>query len=90
MVTIYVIDLRFVVCILKVLLEGSVSQIFNVGPSFFLCQKTGNFLSFFAKQFSTFHKIKTRTYIRNLRHASLHLYLMNTCLKFQSFIWNIK
>ena len=35
-------------------------------------------------------KMKTKTYIRNLRQASLHLYLMNTCLKFQSAIWNIE
>ena len=31
-----------------VLLEGSVFQIFNLGPSFYiLCNKTGNFLLFF-------------------------------------------
>ena len=48
-------------CILKVLLEGSMSQIFDLGPSFHFMTKKGNFLSFFAKQFSTFHKMRTRT-----------------------------
>ena len=51
--TIYVIDLKFSVCILKVLLQGRVSQFFYLGPGFHLI--------FFAKQFSTFHKMKTRT-----------------------------
>ena len=46
-VTIYVIDLRFSVCILKVLLEGSVSQILDLGPSFHFMPK--NYLSFFCK-----------------------------------------
>ena len=39
------------------------------------------------KQISTFHKMKTRT---KTRHGSLHLYPINTCLKFESFIWNIE
>ena len=33
----------------------------------------------------TFHKIRTRTKIKNLRHSSLHLYLMNTCCKSEWF-----
>ena len=48
-------------CILKVLLEGSVSQIFYLGPSFHFDKKRVTFGLFFAKQFSTFHKMKTRT-----------------------------
>ena len=39
--TIYVIDLRFSVYNLKVLLEGSVSQIFYLGPSFHFMAKDG-------------------------------------------------
>ena len=36
------------------------SQNLDLGPSFFLCQKTGNFLAFFATKISRFHKIKTK------------------------------
>ena len=84
-VTIYDIDLRFSVYILKVPLEGSVSQLFYLGPSFhFMAKKRVTFCLFNAKQYSTFHKIK------NLRHSFLHLYLINKYSKFQSFTWNIK
>ena len=61
-VTIYLIDLSFSVYILKVLLEGSVSQFFYLGPSFHFMAKNGQlFVFFYAKHFSTFHKMKTRT-----------------------------
>ena len=37
------------------------SQISDLGPSFYFMSKNGNFfLSFFATKFSRFHKIKTR------------------------------
>ena len=39
--TIYVIGLRFSVYNLKVLLEGSVSQFFYLGPSFYFMAKNG-------------------------------------------------
>ena len=29
-----------------------------------------------------YHKIKTKTYIRNLRHCSLHLDVINNCPRF--------
>ena len=45
--TIYVIDLRFSVYNLKVLLEGSVSQIFYLGPSFHFMAKNGLLFVFF-------------------------------------------
>ena len=36
------------------------------------------------KKFPFFHhKIKTRTYIKNLRHCSLHLDIINNWYKFQ-------
>ena len=38
-ITIYAIDLRFSVYILKVPLEGIVSQIFYLGPSFYFMAK---------------------------------------------------
>ena len=34
------------------------SQIFNLGLSFYSCQKTGNFLTFFKTFFSRFRKMK--------------------------------
>ena len=40
-----------------------------------LCQKSDNFLSFFVISIfsiSTFHEIKAKTYIKIVRHASLH------------------
>ena len=40
-ITIYAIDLRFSVYILKVTLEGSVSQTFDLGPSFHFMAKNG-------------------------------------------------
>ena len=42
-VTIMVLDLTLSLRVPKVLIEGSVSQIFDLGLSFILCQKTGNF-----------------------------------------------
>ena len=39
--TLYVIILRFSVCIFKVLLEGRVSQFFDLGPSFHFMTKNG-------------------------------------------------
>ena len=36
------------------------SQIFDLGPSFYFMSKTENFLSFFSTKFSRFHKIKTK------------------------------
>ena len=40
-VTIHIISLRFSVYIRKVLPEGSVSQIFYLGPSFYFMAKNG-------------------------------------------------
>ena len=39
--TIYIIKMKFSMCILKVLPEGSVSQIFDLGPSFHFMAKNG-------------------------------------------------
>ena len=52
--------LYFCILIDNIHLEGTVSQIFNLGPSFYFMSKKGNFLSFFATKSSRFHKIKTR------------------------------
>ena len=40
-ITIYIIYLIFSVSILKVVLQGSVSHIFNIGPSFYFMEKNG-------------------------------------------------
>ena len=40
-VNIYSIDLKFSVCTIKILLEGSVSQIIYLGPSFYFMPKNG-------------------------------------------------
>ena len=48
---------------------------------FILCEKKGNFLYFFKTLISTFSQIKIKTYIKMLRYLSLHLDLMNPCLK---------
>ena len=40
-VNIYIIKLKFSVCMLKVLPEGSVSQNFDLGPSFYFMAKNG-------------------------------------------------
>ena len=74
----------FFFCVLNFLLEGNLSQCSYLGPSFYLMINSGNFWSFFSLQISTFHKIKTRHLIRMLRHFSLHLYLINTCVKFEN------
>ena len=37
-----------------------------------------------------FHKIKTKTYIKNLRNSSLCMTLMYMYIKFQDFSLNIK
>ena len=40
--------LRLIELVDNIHLEGTMSQIFDLGPTFFLCQKTGNFSQFFA------------------------------------------
>ena len=54
-----------------------VSQNVYIGPSSYLMEKKGNVLILFIDSFSTFHKIKSKTYIKNLRHRSLHIYVNN-------------
>ena len=63
------------------------SQNFKIGLSFFLCQKNGKFLLFFHNYFSRFHKIKSRTYIKNLRHYSLQLNVL--CRYVQCHAWGM-
>ena len=60
LLTIHIMDLTFFFCVLNVLLAGNLSQCSYLGPSFYFMTNSGNFLSFFSLQISTFHKIKTR------------------------------
>ena len=57
---------------------------------FFLCQKTGRFLLIFHNYFSRFHKIKSRTYIKNLRHGSLQMNVLCRYMKFPAWEMIIK
>ena len=55
-------SLTFSLCNLinNIYLEGTVSQILYLSPSFRFMTKTGNFLSFSVTEFSRFYKIKTK------------------------------
>ena len=57
-VTICSIDLKSSVCALKVLPEGIVSQILDLGPSFFYNKKRVTFSHFFRYKFLHFIKSK--------------------------------
>ena len=63
---------------------------------FILCQKTGNLMSFFKQKISTFHKIKTRTYIINEKSEthSLITSFKNKQYKFKVWVfynsWDIQ
>ena len=61
----------------------------DIGPSFYFMQKQGKPFDIFLKdKFSTFHEIKTRTFIKNLRHSSLCIYVKINVLKFQVYKCN--
>ena len=53
-------DMKLLTGFRNILLEGSVSQNLIYALVFILCQKTGNFLTFFKTFFARFHKMKTR------------------------------
>ena len=57
---------------------------------FILCKKTGNFLVIVFNTFSTFYKIRMRTYIKYLRHSSLYSNVFRKYQKFQIYNVNIK
>ena len=58
---IYTLVTKFYTGVLNIPLEGSLSQIFYLGLSFYLMIKNSNFWSFFKTLLSRLHKIKTRT-----------------------------
>ena len=55
------------------------SQNLDIGLSFIFISKNGKIFVIFYSFFSTFHKIKTRTYINNLRHGSLQVGVFYKC-----------
>ena len=58
------------------------SQIFKICLSFLFMSKNGKILIIFHNYFSRFHKIKSRTYIKNLRHGSLQMNVLCRYMKF--------
>ena len=62
--------MNFSVCLPKVPIEGSVSQIFNIGPSYNFMSKIGElFVILFQNpifSISTFHKMRTKTYKKKI------------------------
>ena len=70
--------------ILDIIMEGTVSQIFFIKVLvIFLCDLE-NYLKKFCKQFPDFwHKIKTKTSMKILRHGSLWMGMKNKDTKFE-------
>ena len=60
------------------------SQNRDIGHSFNFMPKNGKIFFFFYDYFSTFHKIKTRTYIEILRHGSLQMNVFIRHVKFHT------
>ena len=75
--------LTFRLLSLHTLLEGTVSQIFYFGPSFYFMTKIGKHFINFVKMISNSHKIKTKALKTNLRHGFLHHYAKNNHRKFE-------
>ena len=60
-------------------MEGTVSQICYIGPSFYFMIKNGKlFVIVFFDIYTLFHKMKNNISIKILRHRSLHIYHGNT------------
>ena len=64
------------------------SQIFCLGLNFYFMTKNGLLLCllvfFFKFSSSTYNKTKTKAYIKNVRHLSLHIHLRNIHTHFQA------
>ena len=88
LVTSIVFNLIFLCELLRFFKREACLRFFIWVLAFILCQKTGNFLYLFTTSICTFHKMKTRTSIKILRHASLHLDLINMHFKFGMVMCN--
>ena len=62
-------------------MQGTVSQIFYLGLSFYFIK---------CRKFCLKHKIKTKPLIKNLRHGSLHMNVINKPVKYGQNLYNIK
>ena len=70
--------MKFLPVVYNTQMEETVSQIFDIGPSFYFMIKNGKLLVIFFLTFILhFHKMRTKTYIKILRHRSLHIYPKN-------------
>ena len=77
--------------ILDTMMEGTMSQNYDLGPRFYFmkCRKLG--LKKCLKVTRLFcDKIRTKTLIKNLRHGSLHMNVLSMCLKCHHSYLNIK
>ena len=82
----FVLDgLKFSVHVPDIHVEGTVSQIFVLGLSFYFMSKNGQLCDYLFEHFflKFIFKKRTRTYIKNLRQSSLHSDVFNTSVKFQ-------
>ena len=72
-------NLKFYLCVPYYHIEGTVSQIFHLGLSF--CFMKSRKLSFKLNKSYPFllNKIKTKALIKNLRHDSLHVNVLDVC-----------
>ena len=61
------------------------SQNLKIGLSSLFMSKNGKIFSFFHYYFSRFHKIKSRTYIKNLRRSSLQSNVLCRYVKFHAW-----
>ena len=67
-------------------LEGTVSQNFKIGFSFSFMSKNGKiFKKKIHNYISRFHRIKSRTYIKNLRYGSLQMNVLCRYVKFHAW-----
>ena len=66
----------FSMCVNNILLEETLSHFFHLWNTYCFMTKKDNCWPISLNFFSRFHKIKTRTNIKDLRHSSLH-----TCMK---------
>ena len=66
------------------------SQNFKIGLSLLFISKTGRFILFFHNYFSRFHKIKFRTYIKNVRHCPLQMNVLCRYVKLHAWEMIIK
>ena len=77
--------LKFWLHVPSIHVEGTVSQIFDLGLSSYFMSKNGQLFDYLSEYFfQNFIKKRTRTCIKILRHSSLHSNVFNTSVKFQA------